>query len=153
MSETTDQRADGADAGNPHAATVRKLADAMLRTAVWPGVVVVLLGILVSGLLAGLPGVFGALVGGVVAFGSSLLTIGLMRWTGGLHPMFVMVAALGGYMGKMLVLLVVMTLLGGVEGLHSYALAFTMLATIIVWAASEVVAFRKTKIPVVVPGQ
>ena len=83
----------------------------------------------------------------------SLLTIFLMRWTGGLHPMFVMAVALGGYVGKMLVLLIVMTLLGGVDALHPTSLALTMLATIMVWAGAEVVAFRKTKIPTIVPGQ
>lgn len=153
MSDPNHQRTGDGEAANPHAATVRSLADAMLRTAVWPGAVVVLLGVLVSGSLAGLPGVFGALIGGAVAFGSSLLTIFLMRWTGGMNPMFVMVVALGGYVGKMLVLLVVMTLLGSVSGIHAHALAFTMLATIMVWAGAEVVAFRRTKVPTIVPGQ
>ncbi|GAB2665581.1 hypothetical protein GCM10027271_25800 [Saccharopolyspora gloriosae] len=152
MSETTEQPAEQA-AENPHAATVRKLADAMLRTALWPGVATVLLGIVVSAVLVGATGAFGAVVGGAVAFGSSLLTIFLMRWTGGLHPMFVMAVALGGYVGKMLVLLIVMTLLGGVEAIHPMALALTMLATIMVWAGAEVVAFRNTKIPTIVTGQ
>lgn len=153
MSEPTPERPAGGAAENPHAATVRTLADAMLRTAVWPGAVVVLLGVLVSGSLVGLPGVFGALVGGAVAVGSSLLTIFLMRWTGGMNPMFVMAVALGGYIGKMLVLLIVMTLLGSVSGIHAHALAFTMLATIMVWAGAEVAAFRRTKVPTIIPGQ
>ncbi|MEU6130134.1 hypothetical protein ABZ805_13275 [Saccharopolyspora sp. NPDC047091] len=151
MSET--EQSTGQSAENPHAATVRKLADAMLRTALVPGAVTVLLGVVVSAVLVGATGAFGAVVGGVVAFGSSLLTIFLMRWTGGLHPMFVMAVALGGYVGKMLVLLIVMTLLGGVDALHPTSLALTMLATIMVWAGAEVVAFRKTKIPTIVPGQ
>ena len=75
-----------------------------------------------------------------------------MRTTGGMNPAFVMVAALGGYVGKMLVLLVVMTLLGGIAAIHRESLAFTMLATVIVWAGAEVVAFKKTRIPTVVPG-
>lgn len=151
MSETEQSTEQSAE--NPHAATVRKLADAMLRTALVPGAVTVLLGVVVSAVLVGATGAFGAVVGGVVAFGSSLLTIFLMRWTGGLHPMFVMAVALGGYVGKMLVLLIVMTLLGGVDALHPTSLALTMLATIMVWAGAEVVAFRKTKIPTIVPGQ
>lgn len=69
-----------------------------------------------------------------------------------MNPMFVMVAALGGYIGKMVVLLVVMTLLGWVEGIHRESLAFTMLATIMVWAGAEVVAFKRTKIPTIVPS-
>ncbi|MDA3628005.1 hypothetical protein OU415_21410 [Saccharopolyspora sp. WRP15-2] len=147
MSETTDE-----PTVNPHAETVRRLASAMLRTAVWPGVATVVVAAVVATALVGTPGLLGALVGGVVAFGSSLLTIWLMRFTGGMNPHFVMVAALGGYVGKMLVLLVVMTLLGGVEALHRESLAFTMLATVMVWAGAEVVAFKRTKIPTIVPG-
>ncbi|GAA4619803.1 hypothetical protein [Saccharopolyspora hordei] len=146
MSDTTTPASE-----NPHAASVRRLASAMLRTAIWPGVVTVVVGAVVATALVGASGLFGALVGGVVAFGSSLLTIWLMRFTGGMSPHFVMVAALGGYVGKMLVLLVVMTLLGGVEALHRESLAFTMLATVLVWAGAEVVAFKRTRTPTIIP--
>ncbi|GAA0515675.1 hypothetical protein GCM10011581_47120 [Saccharopolyspora subtropica] len=155
MSEATDAPTPGqqqAEPENPHAETVRRLASAMLRTAVWPGLVTVVLGAVVATVLVGLPGLVGALVGGAVAFGSSLLTIWLMRFTGGMNPQFVMVAALGGYVGKMLVLLVVMTVLGGIELVHREATAFTMLATVLVWAGAEVVAFKRTRIPTIVPG-
>ena len=151
MSEATDSPTTGEE-DNPHAAVVRTLANAMLRTAMWPGVLTVALGVILATVMIGTAGAVGALVGGVVAFASSLVTIALMRWTGGLNPMFVMAAALGGYILKMVVLLVVMTLLRGVEGIHTEALAFTMLATIMVWAGAEVFAFKKTKIPTIVPG-
>ncbi|QIZ34427.1 hypothetical protein [Saccharopolyspora sp. ASAGF58] len=157
MSEATDaptpaESPEAAETANPHAEIVRKLASAMLRTAVWPGVATVAIGATVATVLFGVPGLIGALVGGVVAFASSLLTIWLMRFTGGMNPHFVMVAALGGYIGKMIVLLVVMTLLGGIDAIHRESLAFTMLATVMVWAGAEVVAFKRTKIPTIVPG-
>ncbi|GAA2778396.1 hypothetical protein [Saccharopolyspora taberi] len=153
MSEANpSETATGTAAENPHAESVQRLAAAMLRTAVLPGAVTVALGAVVATVLVGVTGLVGALIGGVVAFASSLLTIWLMRTTGGMNPMFVMVAALGGYIGKMVVLLVVMTLLGGIEAIHRESLAFTMLATILVWAGAEVVAFKKTKIPTIVPG-
>jgi hypothetical protein len=161
MSEATDAPTPAGNAGsadeqaestNPHAEIVRKLASAMLRTAVWPGVATVAIGAIAATVLVGVPGLVGALVGGVVAFASSLLTIWLMRFTGGMSPHFVMVAALGGYVGKMIVLLVVMTLLGGIDAIHRESLAFTMLATVMVWAGAEVVAFKRTKIPTIVPG-
>ncbi|GAB3276919.1 hypothetical protein [Parasphingorhabdus pacifica] len=151
MSEATGSSQVG-ETENPHAASVRALANAMLRTALVPGAVTVLLGVVIAAVMVGTPGAVGALVGGSVAFASSLVTIGLMRWTGGMNPMFVMAAALGGYVLKMVVLLVVMTLLRGIEGVHTEALAFTMLATIMVWAGAEVFAFKKTKIPTIVPG-
>lgn len=137
---------------NPHAQVVRTLATAMLRTAVWPGVAAVVLGAIAATLLVGVPGLVGALIGGAVAFGSSLLTIWLMRFTGGMSPHFVMVVALGGYVGKMLVLLVVMTLLGTIAFIHRESLALTFLVTVMTWAGAEVVAFKRTKIPTIIPG-
>lgn len=155
MSEptTSPETADTPDeAENPHARSVRKIADAMLRTAIWPAVATVVVGTLISTIWVGVPGLAGGLVGGAVGFASSLATIWMMRVTAASHPMFAMVVALAGYVGKMLVLLILMTALGGVEVLHREALALTMLATILVWAGAEVRAFQKTKIPTVVPA-
>jgi hypothetical protein len=137
---------------NPHAQSVLKLADAMYRGALWPGIVTVVIGAVVATVLVGLPGLFGALVGGVVAFASSLATLWMMRKTAAMDPMAVMAVALGGYIFKILVLLGVMMLLRGVDGLHPKALALTMLAVILVWAASEFVAFRRTRIATIIPA-
>jgi ATP synthase protein I len=155
MSDATDSMPTGsveAERENPHGQSVRKLANAMLSTALWPGLATVVVGTVVAAVSVGLSGMLGALIGGGIAFASSLTTIWLMRMTSGMHPMFVMVVALGGYVGKMIVLLAVMALLGGVQAIHVKALAFTMLATILVWAGAEVRAFQKTKIPTIVPG-
>ncbi|RRO12636.1 hypothetical protein EIL87_23295 [Saccharopolyspora rhizosphaerae] len=153
MSEASEpQTGEQAEAVNPHAEVVRRLATVMLRTAVWPGAATVVAGAVVATVLVGISGLVGALIGGVVAFGSSLLTIWLMRFSGGMNPQFVMVIALGGYVGKMLVLLVVMTLLGGIDVIHRESLAFTMLATVMVWAGAEVVAFKRARIPTIIPG-
>ncbi|GAB2744894.1 hypothetical protein GCM10027174_18370 [Salinifilum aidingensis] len=138
---------------NPHADSVLRLASAMLRTAWLPALATVVLGALASFALVGWTGSVSALLGGVVAFGSSLLTLWLMRFSAGMNPAFVMALCLGGYIGKMLVLLVVMTLLGAVGFVQREALAFTMLATILVWAGAEIVAFRKTPIPTIVPSE
>jgi ATP synthase protein I len=137
---------------NPHAQSVLKLADAMYRGALWPGVATVVVGAVVSLVLVGLPGLFGAIVGGAVAFVSSLATLWMMRKTAAMEPMAVMAVALGGYIFKILVLLGVMMLLRHVGFLHSKALALTMLAVILVWAAAEFLAFRRTKIPTIIPA-
>lgn len=136
---------------NPHAESVLKLADAMMKTALWPGVATVVIGAIVATVLVGWPGLFGALIGGVIAFGSSLATLWMMRKSSGMEPMAVMAVALGGYIFKLLVLLGVMTALGGVDALHRESLAFTMLAVILVWAAAELIAFKRTKIPTIIP--
>ncbi|TWG09128.1 hypothetical protein [Saccharopolyspora dendranthemae] len=154
MSEASESAstAEQAEPVNPHAEVVRRLATEMLRTAVWPGLATVVIGAIVATVLIGVTGLVGALIGGVVAFGSSLLTIWLMRFSGGMNPQFVMVIALGGYVGKMLVLLVVMTLLGGIDAIHRESMAFTMLATVMVWAGAEVAAFKRAKIPTIIPS-
>jgi ATP synthase protein I len=137
---------------NPHAKSVLTLADAMLRTALVPGLVTVALGAVAGTVLVGADGFFGALVGGTVAFGSSLMTLFMMRWSAGLPVMMVMAVALGGFAFKMVVLLVVMIALRGVDALHPMSLALTFLATVLVWAAAEAIAFRRTKIPTVIVG-
>ncbi|PRX49223.1 hypothetical protein B0I33_103257 [Prauserella shujinwangii] len=138
-------------APNPHAAQVLKLADAMLRGALWPGLGTVVIGAVVATVWVGVPGLLGALVGGAVAFASSLASLWMMRRTSGMDPMALLAVALGGYIVKFLVLLGVMMLLGGVEALHPFALALTMLAVILVWATAEAIAFKRTKIPTIIP--
>lgn len=135
---------------DPHAEPMLRLASAMLRTALLPAGITVLVAVVLATVLTGWSGLFSALIGGAIGFASSLLTIWLMRFSSGMNPAFVMGIALGGYICKMAVLLVVMMLLGGLDSIHRESLAFTMLATIVVWAAAEVVAFRKTRIPTIV---
>jgi ATP synthase protein I len=156
MSETEPEKTgQGGRAGepeNPHAEAVLKLADAMLRIALWPGVATVVVAAVVATVWVGLPGLLSALIGGVIAFASSLATLWMMRKTAPMPPMMVMAVALGGYIFKLLVLLGVMMALGSIHGLHREALAFTMLAVILVWAAAELVAFKRTKIPTIIPS-
>lgn len=155
MRDETEKNSDAdlglfADLPRSHAESVRKLADAMLRYALWPAVAVAIAGITVGTLVAGVEGTLGALVGGIVAFASSFATLWLMRKTAAMNPMLVMGAALGGFVGKMLILLIVMVLLRDVSVLHTESLAFTMLAVVVVWAAMDTVAFRRTKIPTLI---
>lgn len=122
----------------------------MLRTALVPGLVTVAIGAVAATVLVGADGLFGALVGGAVAFASSLMTLFLMRWSAGLPVMMVMGVALGGFALKMIVLLGVMIAFRGVDALHPLSLALTFLATVLVWAGAEAVAFKRTKIPTVI---
>jgi hypothetical protein len=125
----------------------------MLRTAVVPGLVTVAVATGVAAAVAGSAGMAGALVGGGVAVASSLTTIALMRWSADLPVMVVMTVALGGFVFKMLLLLVVMQVLRDVAALHGRSLALTFLATVLVWAAAEAVAFKRTRIPTLIVGE
>lgn len=138
------------DAVDPQAESVRKLARAMLRTALLPGLLAVAVAAAIATVAVGSAGLSGALIGGVVAFASSLLTIVLMRWSAGLPAQVVMAVAMGGYLLKLLALLVVLVMLRDIESVHTMSLGLTMLATIFVWAGAEVVAFKRTPIPTLI---
>jgi len=138
------------DQPRTHAEAVTRLADAMLRHAVWPGVAVSVIGVVLFGVLYGVEGAVSALIGAVVAGGSSVGTWWLMRRTAALNPMMVMTGALGGFVGKMIILLLVLMGLRELPFVHERSLAFTMLAVVVVWAAMDTVAFRRTKLPTLI---
>jgi ATP synthase protein I len=129
---------------------VTRLADAMLRYARWPAAATVVVGVVVASVLYGVQGGVSALVGGLVAVASSLATWWLMRKTAALNPVMVMTGALGGFLGKMIVLLLVLMVFREISWLHVQSLAYTMLAVVIVWAAMDTVAFRRTKLPTLI---
>jgi ATP synthase protein I len=138
------------DQPRTHGEAVTRLADSMLRHALWPAVATMVVGIVVASVLFGVRGGVSALVGGVVAFASSLATWWLMRKTANLNPVMVMTGALGGFVGKMIILLLVLMVLREVTWLHTKSLAYTMLAVVIVWAVMDTVAFRRTKLPTLI---
>ena len=138
------------DLPRTHGEAVTRLADAMLRYAIWPALVTMVIGIVVASVMFGARGGVAALVGGAVACASSLATWWLMRKTAALNPMMVMTGALGGFVGKMIILLLVLMVLREITWLHTKSLAFTMLAVVVVWAAMDTVAFRRTKLPTLI---
>ncbi|MPY80898.1 MAG: hypothetical protein GEV04_21160 [Actinophytocola sp.] len=140
------------EATNPHAESVRTLASAMAKVAVPAALVTIAVAAVIATLVAGTAGLYGALVGGAVALASSLATIGLMRLSADFPVMLVMAVALGGYAFKLVILLVVMLLLRDVDALHNLSVGLTLLATVMVWAAAEVVGFRRTNLPTIVPN-
>jgi ATP synthase protein I len=125
---------------------------ATFRGAVWGTVVAALLGVLLAGAFVGWHGVFGALVGGALGVGSFLLTQLFMRQFAAVNMNMLMVAMLGGFLAKMLVLFAALKLLGQVAELHRMSLALTLLATIIVSGTIEALAFRKTQVPTIIPA-
>lgn len=138
------------DTPRTHGEAVTRLADAMLRYALWPGVATAMVGIVVASVMFGVRGGVSALIGGAVAAASSLATWWLMRRTAELNPMMLMTAALGGFAGKMIILLLVMMGLRDITWLHIRPLGYTMLAVVIVWAVMDTVAFRRTKLPTLI---
>lgn len=134
-----------------HEAVVRRLAGEMFRGALWAALGTVAAGAIVWTVLAGLPGLVAALIGGAIACLSSVGTLVLMRKTAALPVQFIMVAALAGFMGKLILLIVVMVLLRRFPLLHTNALALTMAATIVVATFMEVRASKRSRSQMVVP--
>ncbi|HEY3472520.1 MAG TPA: hypothetical protein VGL47_45795 [Amycolatopsis sp.] len=147
MSETEPQ-----DQENPHAKVVLQAARAMTKASLVATLPAVVVCVALFSILNGLPGFLGSVVGAVLAMLASLSTLGLMRFSAGQDPMFVMVIALGGYVVKVVLLFGALTLLKGVTALHPMSLGITMIVAILVAAAAEFAAFRKTKIPTIIPS-
>jgi ATP synthase protein I len=144
MSENSDR--------NPHTEALLTLAGAMFRYAIWPSLAVGALGVLLFGLVNGGPGAFGAGVGAALAIASSLLTLFLMRKSANAGPHMAMAASLGGFVLKLLALLLIMAALKGVDALHPESLGITMIAVVVVAAGAEAFAFRRTKLPTIIPA-
>lgn len=140
--------------GDPrtHADSVRILATAMLRTGVRVGGATAVVALAAGVGVAGWPGLVGAAVGAAVGFASSLLTIALMRLAAPLPVESLFGVVLGGYVIKVFLLLVVAVPLREVEQMHPVAFALTVVAVVVAWAAAEVIAFWRTRLPTIIPA-
>ncbi|WP_051386098.1 hypothetical protein [Actinokineospora inagensis] len=133
-----------------HAESQLMLADEMFKAARWPVLGVAVVGAVAWTLVAGMSGLWSAAVGGAVGFGSGFATLLLMRRTAHLNVQMLMAAVLGGFVGKMVVLLITLVLLRAVPGVHVLALGTTMLGVVLVSAVAETAVFRRTKIPTLI---
>ncbi|PPK64779.1 hypothetical protein V5P93_006182 [Actinokineospora auranticolor] len=137
-----------------HAQAQLLVADQMWRAMRWPVLGAWVVGVITWTVVGGSSGLWSSLVGGTVAGLSSLGTVLLVRRTVNLNVQMLLVAALGGFVVKMFVLLVTLVLLRAVPGVHVLALGTTMLAVVLVSAAAETISFRRTKIPtLILPAQ
>lgn len=137
---------------NPHTEALLTLAGAMFRYSIWPSLAVGVVGVVVFWLVNGMPGALGAGIGAALAIASSLLTLFLMRKSANAGPHMGMAASLGGFVLKLLLLLLIMAALKNVEALHRESLGITMIAVVIVAAGAEALAFRRTKLPTIIPA-
>ena len=147
MSET-----EATEPENPHIKPVADAAKAMARASLIATPPAIVVCVVLFTVLNGMPGLWGSLVGGALAMLASLSTLGMMRFSAGLDPTFVMVIALGGYALKVILLFGALTLLRGVTALHPLSLGITMIVAILIAAAVEFAAFKKTKIPTIIPA-
>ncbi len=137
---------------NPHIKPVVDAAKAMAKASLIVTLPAIAVCVALFTVLNGVPGLLGSLVGGALSMVASLSTLGMMRFSAGQDPTFVMVVALGGYAIKVILLFAALTLLKGVTALHPLSLGITMIVAILIAAGAEFAAFKKTKIPTIIPA-
>ena len=99
-----------------HEAVVRRLAGEMYRSALWAALGTVVAGAILWTVLAGVPGLVAALIGGAIACLSSAGTLLLMHRTAAMPLQVIMVAAFGGFLGKLILLFAAATSCSVVDG-------------------------------------
>jgi ATP synthase protein I len=107
----------------------------------------------VSAALAGVKGLYGALIGvAIVAvfFGLSVLVVGRAAR---ISPQAMMVAAMVTYLVKIVALAIVVSALHGMTAFSDQALGFTAIGCILVWSAAQVVTAMKIKMLYVEPEE
>ena len=130
---------------------VRGIASAMLRGSMLVMLAIVVGATVVAFAVVGPSGGWSALGGGAIALVLSLFTLMLITRTAEAAPQAVMFAALGGFLFKVILLVVVYALAGRIDGLHRESLAITMAAVFVVAAAAQSFAGSRVRMLTVVP--
>ena len=107
----------------------------------------------VSAALAGVKGLYGALIGIAIVtvfFGISVLVVGRAAR---ISPQAMMVAAMITYVVKIVALAIVVSALNGTTAFSTRALGFTAIGCILVWSAAQVITAVKVKMLYVEPEQ
>lgn len=127
-------------------------AAAMLRAALIPTLAVGAGATVIGGILAGSAGVWGALLGValvVVFFGVGVLLLGR---TVGKEPAYALVAALGLYIGKVVVIggtFITLDATGALEGFADHlVLGVTVIVCTLAWTVGEMVGAVRTRQPI-----
>jgi len=145
-SGTTDAARAGASEGTERAILRRALRD----TLVLLGALLVL-GVGIGALVAGLPGVYGALVGvGLAAFFCATTVWSMMR-TVGSSPTTMAAVVMGAWIAKVIVLIVVLALLRGADFYDRWVLLAVLTVGALGAAVLDYRAVRDGRLPYVQP--
>lgn len=125
----------------------------ILASAVTPALVTAVLVVALGAVRAGAAGALGGAVGSVLVFLFFGAGLWVMRATVGLSPQVAMLAAVGSYAGKVVLLAVALGLLKDVQSLDRTVFALGAFAVGTVWLLGEVLGFARARVPLVDPGQ
>ncbi|WP_214413547.1 hypothetical protein [Sphaerisporangium fuscum] len=129
-----------------------------LKSAAIPTIAVGLVAVVVAALLAGGAGALGAAI--AVAVVAVFFTLGLaaVTWAGRVSPQMMMLAAVLGYLVKVVLLMVLLSSFADATAFSPRAFGWSVIVCTLVWTIGEVRAFLKLKMLYVdpdtqVPGQ
>lgn len=145
MPETTPDR---------HVSTAAVLAmiRTVLRRLLLVSAVIIVLAVAVGYLVAGMPGVWAALVGGALSLAFTGATAGSLYLVAGRSPELLQIVMLGGWLVKMALVILLLTWLQGQTFYHRGVLVATIVVAVVAALAVETVTVVKARIPYVEPG-
>jgi hypothetical protein len=125
----------------------------LFRTVLIQGAILTFAIAIVGGLLAflavGMPGLISALIGSAIALSFTSLTA-IAVWVGGKLPLGGFYGlVLGGWLAKVIVFVLILSVLNRVEGLNRPTIFFTIVASVLGGLAIDAVAVLRSRVPVV----
>ncbi len=133
---------------SPEVAAVFRRA---LHDMIWLVAGVTVVGVAVGWLVAGLPGVWGALIGAAIALVFSGTTTLSMLKTDTAAPGRMMAVIMGTWLGKLVVVIVVLAVLRGMDFYDRYVLAVVVAVAVIGSALLDYRAVSRGRVPYVSP--
>ncbi|WP_251150271.1 hypothetical protein [Cellulosimicrobium sp. Marseille-Q4280] len=152
-SRGADERTVGADEQTigPHGQAVRAVFRTALRDVLVLLGALTVLGVAVGALVAGVPGVWGALLGVAVALVFSATTVWAMLRTVDSSPTTTAAVVMGSWLVKMVVLIAVLVVLRGLDFYDRWVFAGVLLVGVIGSAVMDYRAVNRGRIPYVEP--
>lgn len=135
----------------PH--VTKEIFASALRSTLIMLVVLTVVGVGVGALVAGLAGVWAALLGAGVTLIFSGTTIASMLYTADKSPNTTMAVLLGGWIAKMAVLVIILAVLGQMDFYHRMVFAVIVLVGVMGSAALDMRSVMRGREPYVNPGQ
>lgn len=144
---------DGKDAPIPVVPShvTAEIFQAALRATLALLVVLVVLGVGIGALVAGLPGVWGAMLGVAITLLFSGTTILSMLYTADKSPSTTMAVILGAWIGKMVVLVAILATVGQMDFFHRVIFAVVVLVGVVGSAALDMYSVVKGREPYTTP--
>ena len=135
----------------PHGQAVRAVFRTALRDVLVLLGALTVLGVAIGALVAGLPGVWGALLGVGVALLFSATTVWAMLRTVDASPTTTAAVVMGSWLAKMVVLIVILVVLRGMDFYDRWVFAGVLLVGVIGSAVLDYRAVSRGRIPYVEP--